>query len=648
MKITKTLQGFEGFKVNPNGVTVVLGAGLKNFPEATSIRDEKAFCKKKQELLDKRECRISTRNAIGENDRAVLDSLYLGKSAAYVTELGYHVGEIELPTGTAFAVISAVPDLSGKLRVSGTFKDNSTGRYRKLSMESGKYEVAAILLAMMSLIKERQDEEGSTELVDTLDDILSSADMEFAPYKFSGILYYEFLDSDELDFGENAEAGVINEFRPDMELSGIGNVEKAVFGKHTSTIITEDVVAKSEVNPTMDILANANKKYCNVERTKEEIEEKFGWFSLPDKGTEKQFLKVLKAITYPMRRPQINNAPFSIMLTGAAGTGKSTLAEVAAWLSGLEYRPVVASSEKFSETDVVATLVPNVEISNGDLFNSIAEKSGKMYLPEESSMESEYGVTYMDIFAAPAIAYEAIYGKAYEGDVPLNPESLCEEITRREVQKRINSGDKSKEKSGFMMVLTEIGRTLMFGGVAEAQEFNMIANLNESSYFYKILEERIFTLPNGMVMPVHKDAHLIFTMNTSENYTRELPPAFKTRHYRNIAFEPAGFEIMASQAVSRFEHDGIKLDYRQVRDMAAFLEQLREYADNDELISLRGLNNWIFASLDDESMYDSCIDTIINIASSDKSRRGSMIGMLQASPFFDAGIEATFIKDEEL
>ena len=647
MKLTKTVSGFDGYKTNPNGVTAVFGEGLKGFPEATSVRDERAFCEKKKSMLEDREYRISTRNAIGENDRAVLDSLYLGKSAAYVTELGAHVGEVKLPTGTAFAVIPGIQDLSGKLQCSAVFKDEASGRCRKISMEAGKYEAAAILLAMMSLIKERQDEEGSTELVDTVNDILSGKDMEFAPYRFSGILYYEFLDSDELDFGDNAGAGVINEFRPDMELNSVGNIEKTVFGTLESSILTGDITATPKVNPTINILVEANKKYCSVERTKEEIEKKFGWFSLPDEGTEKQFLKVLKCITYPSRKTQIHNAPFSLMLTGAAGTGKSTIAEVAAWLAGLEYNPVVASSEKFSETDIVATLVPSVEVSNADLFNSINEKGGKMYLPEESSIEDEYGVTYMDIFAAPAIAYEAIYGKAYEGDVPLNPELLCEEITRREVDRRTR-GKSGKEKSGFMMVLTEIGKTLMFGGVAEAQEFNMIANLNESSYFYKILEERIFTLPNGMVMPVHRDAHLIFTMNTSENYTRELPPAFKTRHYRNIAFEPAGFEVMASQAMSRFEHDGIKLDYRQLRDMAAFLEQLREYADNDELISLRCLYNWIFASLDDESMYDSCIDTVINIASSDTARRNAMIGMLQSSPFFDAGIEATYIKDEEL
>lgn len=643
--INKILQGFDGFKSNPHKVEAVLGKGIPYFPEASSNRDEICFCEKKKEMLSKKEYRISTRNALGENDRAALDGIYLGKAGSMITDLGYHVGEIRLPGGTAIAVISAMPDRAGKLKVSASFIEDETGHYRRIDLKEGKFEAAAILLALMSLIKQRQNEKGSTELKDTVDRILSSENMECDPYLFSGILYYEFLDSEELDFGPNAEAGVINEFNPRLELSSIGSVAETVFGHYESQIIVEGDGKMTASSATVSFLANVSKKYCKVEKTEEEIKEKYGWFSLPDEESERVFLKVLKAITYPMRRPGFNKAPFSTVLSGAAGTGKSTLAEVAAWLAGLEYNPVVASSEKFSETDIVATLVPNIEISNGDLLNSINGK-GNMYIPDESSIEDSYGVTYMDIFAAPVVAYEAIYGEKYKGEVPPNPEILCKELTEREVQKRL--ADSGKKKSGFMMVLTEIGKTLMFGGVAEAQEFNMISNLNESSYFYKILEERIFTLPNGMVMPVNRDAHLIFTMNTSENYTRELPPAFKTRHYRNICFKPAGFETMASQAIASFEHNGVKLDYNQVRSMASFMEQLREYADNDELISLRALNNWLFASLDEESLYESCIDTIINIASSDTTKRNAMIGMLQSSPFYKSDIKATFIEDEEL
>ena len=646
MKFAKIMHGFDGFKSNPNGFKALMGDGIKDFPIKGSTRSEDAFCERKKEMLAHKEYRISTLNSIGENDRAVLEALYLGKAGSYATDTGYYVGEIELPSGIAFAAVSPVPDLSGKLKVSAMFKDAKTGRNRRINVENGKYEAASIILALMAMVKDRQVEEGSMELVTVVDEILNGVNIEINPYKFSGIIYYEFLNSEEFDFGDNSDAGVVNEFNPSFELTSIGNIENQVFGSYNSQIVTGEE-AGAEENLTLLLLDKLNQKYCKVRRTSEEIEEKFGWFSLPDDATAKQFIKVLKAITYPIRRPNVTGTPFSIMLTGAAGTGKSTIAEVAAWLAGLDYNPVVASSEKFSETDIVATLVPNIEVSNGDLLNSLSGK-GKMLLPEESSIEREYGVTYMDIFAAPAIAYEAIYGEEYNEDFPPNPEQLCEEVTRREVERRMEQRGGSENKNGFMMVLTEIGKTLLFGGVAEAQEFNMIANLNESSYFYKILEERIFTLPNGMVMPVHKDAHLIFTMNESENYTRELPPAFKTRHFRNISFEPSGSEIMASQAISRFEHDGVKLDYRQVKDMAFFLEQLREYADHEELISLRGLNNWILAALDDESLYESCIDTIVNIASSDKVRRNTMIGMLQSSPFFESDIEATFIEDEEL
>lgn len=655
MKIFKTIAGYDNYKTKPGAYTALNGAGIPGFPNDVNTRDDRAFCDKKIEMLKDVKYKISTRNAIGENDRAAIESLYQDKSAVYITEYGYHVGEIKLPGGTAVAIISGYPNAEGKLEISAAFKDNKTNKSRKISLKPGFFEAASIILALMSLVKERQDEAGSTELVDALNDVLSVKNIEYMPYKVAGIIYYEFFNGEELDLGENFEAGSVREFNPKISCSTVGMMTDVVFGSDSfkSDFFNEESCDTSSTeNVTINVLRKLSEKYAKKPRTEDEIKANFGWFSLPTEESIDNFTKVVKALTYAERFPNIKKAPLSMCLVGSSGTGKSTITEVASWLVGKEYRPVIASSEKFSESDLLATLVPVLNISDSELVNSL-NSNGNMYLPGDVSLEEEYDISYMDIFSAPMIAYEAIYNKPYEGDFTPDIEEMCKELTRREIAKRLESKNNIEENSQsengkFMMVLTEIGRTLLFGGVVEPQEYNMISNLNESSYFYRILEERMFTLPNGLVSPVHPDAHIVFTMNQSENFTRDMPPAFRNRHYMNIVFTPSGAETMAAQAVSTFEHYGIKLDMYQVKAMAFFMEKCRKFADYDELISLRALNNWILMSLDDESMYDSCIATVINVASSDNERINEMIGMLESSEFYDAGIKHTIISDEKL
>lgn len=646
------IAGFNAFRKNPNAFPALVGGEyLQNFPtEAT--KDSACFCNLKKQLIEEMPNKVYTISKIGENDRAAMEGLVGGFAASYVTTFGYYVGEIKLPDGIVLATISPFPNQEEKRLVCAGFFPEDGKKPQSISLAAGKFHGAAILLAMYGYLKDIQEKEDeSVELTAAIEALMNcptKKSIQIFPYIISGITYYSFqyTRSEELDFGENISAGFVRGLTK-KSLQNMGACEKYLFGTYRTNLLGEEQLSEQK-DKTPEILYDFCQKYCSGKRTLEEIKEKYGWFSLDDEDVLGQFEKIVKTFTFSKRFPNIKNAPLSLMLTGAAGTGKSTMTEVAAWLAGLTYRPVVASGEKFSEQDICATLVPKVSISNAEMIESFSGKNQKMYFPEEASLEKEYGIGYSDVFAAPAIAYETLYGKEYDGEGFPDPEKMCMEITRREVSKRLESSNKKDDGEGFMMVLSEIGRTLLFGGVAEAQEFNMISNLNDASYFYKILQERIFTLPDGSVHPVHPDAHLVFTMNESEDFTRQLPPAFQTRHYKNIAFAPAGSSVMAKQALHSFEAQGVRLDTATVSNMANFMVNLRSLADNPEQISLRALNNWILASLDGEDMFSSCIDAVINIATSDKMTRAEMIGQLEVSPFYSKTLSATNIDDEEL
>lgn len=198
-----------------------------------------------------------------------------------------------------------------------------------------------------------------------------------------------------------------------------------------------------------------------------------------------------------------------------------------------------------------------------------------------------------------------------------------------------------EDEHDYVMVLTPLGKILLYGGICEVQEINMLLNPLDTSNWYMILQERKFVLPNGRVMSVNNNAHLVFTMNTGPKL-KTLPTAFYDRLKKSFYFEAASAEVMAAQVNAQWNNS---LDMKQLVSMADLIVQLRKFADDPELLSNRALEAWVQASLDD-NIYDACIPTVINKASQDRSKRFDMIGVLDNSPFAIIKTNIEFVKDE--
>lgn len=575
-----------------------------------SEQAEKYLGSFRKELIKQYPKEVSKAINIGQNTSGIINRIIDKAAVGYISQTGNYVCMVEVPSGLAISVIEGFKTLTTEGNQHRLFVGvlNNSGLVNNYRFGASNKDFVLTSFWGASLVHIISDDHTETiELLENLPvyDTLDEETQRTVALQLICNMMSAFAGQNVYDFSDSANQIGYN---LSENLESLSDCEYIIFGdedtlenfkkKYSLDYVFANTLQNDGYSKTMQLLSNLNIKYSSVERSIEEIKEKFGWYELPSTEYVEYFTKVVKFLTYAERMPMINNAPLSLKLIGASGTGKSTIVEVASWLVGKEYRPIIASSEKFSEGDLLATLVPMLDVEDKDLL-----------LPNEHSLKEEFGISFQDILFSPEMAYKTIYGKDYDGVGKIDIESMCNELARKQM-------DKSNKENSFMMVLTDIGRTLLYGGVVEPQEYNMISNLNEASYFYRILEERLFTLPNGKQYSVHPDAHIIFTMNKSENFTRDMPPAFRNRQFATIIFSPTGAKEMAQQCHATFSHYGYDLNIKSLNQMAQFIENCREYSDFDEILSLRTLNNWVMAILDDEDIKDAANAAVIGTASS--------------------------------
>lgn len=633
-KNVTAIANFNGFKSNPVRHHKWITDVIPGYPKEAYSRAKDTFCEAKKAMLESSS--VSSRTAIGENDALAINLIHAGMGDFYISDTNHYIGELTIRDKTTIAIIDPFRNAKNELPTRVSTYDHASGRWNAIHTTSDSPELAAVTLAIMAYVFDSQATHSETpEIETTIKNILSGSDVATEAYKLAGITYYETYDTD-LDLGLNFSAGIADPLTLDTDLNILETLDFKGFGKYEPQIAGKKLEVKAA--GTAKFLSDLSQT-GPVQWSVDEISEcdDFKSISIDTPESQSAFTNIYKMMTMNFRR-KMRKPALSMVLSGASGAGKSTLTRISAKLAGLEYRPVVSTDEKFSEEDLAAKLVPYFEVDDS-VLSGVA-------LPDENGLIGEYSLSYTDIFMAPGMAYQAIYGKEYDSPEPLNPEVLCKELVKREVSKGLESTPAREGK--FMMVLTEIGKTLLYGGVTEIQEYNMIANTNETSYFYRILEERMFSLPNGMVLPVHPNAHLVFTMNQSEGFTRDLPPAFRNRHYMTLRFDPSTADTMANQAIAAMLNDGLKVDKSQVGQMANFMVKARKFADYEELLSVRALINWIHAVVDGETIENACLNTVINVASSNAKNINQMWGMLQASPLYEAHFKASDVIDEKI
>lgn len=312
----------------------------------------------------------------------------------------------------------------------------------------------------------------------------------------------------------------------------------------------------------------------------------------------------------------------TFMLTGPAGTGKSTTAAMVAHLCGLPFvrQGLGPDTDKF---DLLISTQPNT--ANGaSSINELCEKSG---LPTLSDLQFDAVGYYNEMTGKTAIEKD--------GCVVVDGQLISmEEFVYMATEKWINTvlPVVNNDNKQFAFVHSPIVEAAQKGWVVEIQEPTLVNNPGELGLLNSLLEEGVITLPNGEIIRRHPDNIVIFTTNYGYEGTGSLNQALRDRcrkEYRiNLPAEPELVErVMARSGNTNKE---------QVTEMVRFVGHLKklqkEQLVGDGEIGERSLIAWAADSIRNDP-YESCIEDVINKAASDSDDVKLFIDALDNSVF---------------
>ena len=312
----------------------------------------------------------------------------------------------------------------------------------------------------------------------------------------------------------------------------------------------------------------------------------------------------------------------TFMLTGPAGTGKSTTAAMVAHLCGLPFvrQGLGPDTDKF---DLLISTQPNTA-NCASSINELCEKSG---LPTLSDLQFDAVGYYNEKTGKTAIEKD--------GCVVVDGQLISmEEFVYMATEKWINTvlPISNNANQQFAFVHSPIVEAAQKGWVVEIQEPTLFNNPGELGLLNSLLEEGVITLPNGEIIRRHPDNIVIFTTNYGYEGTGSLNQALRDRcrkEYRiNLPAEPELVErVMARSGNTNKE---------QVTEMVRFVGHLKklqkEQLVGDGEIGERSLIAWAADSIRNDP-YESCIEDVINKAASDSDDVKFFIDALDNSAF---------------
>lgn len=312
----------------------------------------------------------------------------------------------------------------------------------------------------------------------------------------------------------------------------------------------------------------------------------------------------------------------TFMLTGPAGTGKSTTAAMVAHLCGLPFvrQGLGPDTDKF---DLLISTQPNT--ANGaSSINELCEKAG---LPTLADLQFDV-VGY----------YNQLTGKTAteKGDCVLVDEQSIpmDEFVYMATEQWINTvlPLSNNANQQFAFVHSPIIEAAQKGWVVEIQEPTLVNNPGELGLLNSLLEEGVITLPNGEVIKRHPDNIVIFTTNYGYEGTGSLNQALRDRCRKEYRVKLPEEKELIERVMSRSGNT----NKDQVTEMVRFVGHLKklqkEQLVGDGEIGERSLISWAADSIRNDP-YESCIEDVINKAASDSDDVKFFIDTLDNSAF---------------
>ena len=285
------------------------------------------------------------------------------------------------------------------------------------------------------------------------------------------------------------------------------------------------------------------------------------------------------------------------MMTGDAGTGKTTDARMIAQILGLPYY-VFTCGPGTDELELLATTVPNM--------------GGTAHLEMElPSLE--------DIEMDPASALATVNGIYEEG---ISREKAFQEILKAVYEKGY---EKSKNEKDFLLKESEIVKACREPSVIEIQEPAMIEKPGTLTRLNSLFDDGAVTdLVNGEQIRRNPDTIVIMTTNLDYVGCQNFNQSVLSRMNLIQPKEALTEEEMAKRAMKRTGFKNKELLSFMTATVCKIHEYLIEQDITDGVCGYRELENWVLSYMVSNDLRRSAWTALLSKASMDREEQGTM------------------------
>ena len=285
------------------------------------------------------------------------------------------------------------------------------------------------------------------------------------------------------------------------------------------------------------------------------------------------------------------------MMTGEAGTGKTTDARMLAQILGLPYY-VFTCGPGTDELELLATTVPNM----GGTAHL------EMELPRLEDIEMD-----------PASALATVNGIYEEG---ISREKAFQEILKAVYEKGY---EKSKNEKDFLLKESEIVKACREPSVIEIQEPAMIEKPGTLTRLNSLFDDGAVTdLVNGEQIRRNPDTIVIMTTNLDYVGCQNFNQSVLSRMNLIQPKEALTEEEMAKRAMKRTGFKNKELLSFMAATVCKIHEYLIEQDITDGVCGYRELENWVLSYMVSNDLRRSAWTALLSKASMDREERGTM------------------------
>lgn len=291
----------------------------------------------------------------------------------------------------------------------------------------------------------------------------------------------------------------------------------------------------------------------------------------------------------------IVESPFrKFMITGNAGTGKTTDAQMIAQILGVPYFALNCGPET-DESTLVAGIYPNSKKKTEDTmkFPSLQEfVTDPIQVLEEIAQTKKEGITKSEAFRE---LLDAVYQSGYQ---------------------------KAKEEGDFVMQESEIIKGCRMPSVIEIMEASLIVEPGTLGKLNRLLDDsRKLDLLYGEVVERHPNAIIIITTNLNYIANREFDFSIVSRMNKVQHRKDLTEQQLAERA--RFR-TGCK-DMEILKQMAKVMKRLdvivKEEFGKSGLCGYREYENWVYEYMRTQNLVKAAEDTVLAKLASDEEDR---------------------------